>query len=193
MAAQDFEKGIDVADVYAAALFALAREAGTVEAVGQELAELARLTEQNATFAAFTASVAIDTGHRAASLERMFRGRLSDMVLNTLLVMNRHGRVGLLHALRRAYELRMEEARGQVEVLVTSAVALDPAQRSEVTRLAAALSGKQPVIECRVDPAILGGLILQIGDHRLDNSVRRHLLVARQRLWERTARAEAHG
>ena len=188
--ALDVEKGIDVADVYAAALFALATEADMVDAVHGELTELARLSEQDPTFAAFASSIAIDTGDRAASLERLFRGRLSDPVLNALQVMNRHGRLGLLHPLHRAYVLRMEDARGQIEVVATAAVELDDAQRAEVARLAETLSGKRPVVQYVTDPTVIGGLIVQIGDHRLDNSIRRHLHVARERLLERTTRGD---
>lgn len=184
------EKGIDVADVYAAALFELATEAGTVDAVEAELAELVRLCVEDPSFGAFTASIAIDADDRAVSLERMFRGRLSDVVLNTLQVMNSHGRLALLPALRRAFVLRIEDARGQIEVRATSAVELDARQREEVARLAEKLSRKKPLVEYTVDPSLIGGLVVQIGDFRLDNSVRRHLKVVRDRLLERTARGE---
>ena len=46
-------------------------------------------------------------------------------------------------------------------------------------------SGKTPVVEYVVDPDVLGGLILQVGELRMDNSLRRHLRVARKRLLER--------
>jgi ATP synthase F1 delta subunit len=189
--AQEFEKGLDVGDVYAAALFALASEAGTVDVVRDELAELLKLTEHDPRIAAFLASVAIDLDDRAASLERMFRGRLSDIVLNTLQVMNRHGRLDLLHALSRAYVLRVEDARGQVEVVATSAVELDPVQRAAITRLAELLAGKRPLVDFVVKPEVLGGVVLQIGDYRYDHSIRRHLAVARGSLLARTTRSAA--
>ncbi|HPM25443.1 MAG TPA: F0F1 ATP synthase subunit delta, partial [Phycisphaerae bacterium] len=87
--AHDVEKGIDVADVYAAALFALAREQNVLDDVRDELAELVRLVERDRSFAAFIASAAVDDDEREQSLERMFRGRLRDLVLDTLQVMNR--------------------------------------------------------------------------------------------------------
>jgi F-type H+-transporting ATPase subunit delta len=189
--AQDFEKGMEVADVYAAALCALAAEAGRLDAVGEELAELVRVGEQNPAFAAFVSSIAVDMDERAKSLERLFRGRLSDVVLDTLQVMNRHGRLELLHALHGAYVRRMEDARGQIEVVATSAVELDAQQKAEVLRLAERLSGLKPLVAHVVDPGVLGGLVLQIGDQRYDNSLRRHLRVARDRLLERNVRGAA--
>ncbi len=184
------EKGSDVAEVYAAALFALASEAKAADAVERELAELVRLTEQDAAFAAFLSSTAVDDDARERSLERVFRGRLSDVVVDTLQIMNHHGRAGLLHALWRAYILRMEDVRGQIEVVAMTAVELDKAQKAEVQKVVAELSGRQPLVTYVVDADVVGGLVLQIGDWRYDNSVRRHLRDAQQRLLERSNRGE---
>ncbi len=186
---QDVEKGLDVADVYAAALYALAAEHSAVDAVRGELEELVRLAETTPTFGAFLASVAIDPDERERSLEKALRGRLGDLALNTLLVMNRHGRAELLRPLLRAFVLRVEDARGQIEVLATSAVELSPDQRTEIERTAERLSGKKPLVEFRVDPNVLGGLVLQVGDWRYDYSLRRQLDVLRHRLLTRTVRA----
>jgi F-type H+-transporting ATPase subunit delta len=186
--AEQPEKGSDVAEVYGAALFALAAEARATDAVEAELAGLVRLAEQDPSLVAFLTSAAIDADTRGHSLERMFRGRLSDLVLDTLLVMNRHGRAGLLHALWRAYVLRLEDARGQVEVVATGAVELGAAQKAEVEKVATELSGRKPLVKYVVDAQVIGGLVLQIGDWRYDNSVRRHLRDAQQRLLERSTR-----
>ena len=191
--AQDIEKDVATADVYAAALFALATEGNAVDAVRDELEQLVQLTRQNPELAAFIASLAIDDDERARSLDRMFRGRLSDMLLSTLQIMNRHGRLALLQPLLRAYDLRQEQARGEVEVVATSAVELNAAQRAEVARVAAALSGKKSLVAYQVDPSVIGGLVLQIGGLRFDNSIRRHLWTAQNRLLEQTTRAELSG
>jgi len=175
--------------VYAAALLALASEAGTTEIVREELEGLARLSEQEPQFTAFLSSAALDADDRELSLERMFRGRLSDLLLNTLQVMNRHGRLALLPQLLRAYTLRLEDARGQVEVTARTAVELDPEQKEQVVELAQRLSGRKPLVEFVVDPELIGGLVLEMADHRYDNSIRRHLAMARRRLLERPARA----
>jgi F-type H+-transporting ATPase subunit delta len=186
--AESFELDLQLADVYAEALFELARQAGQVPQVRGELEELARLETTEPDFASFMRSEAIAAEQRQASLERMFRGRLSDVVLNTFLVMNQHGRAFLVPALHRAFVVRQEHSAGQVEVRVTSAVELDAAQRAHVERWAAEVSGRAPLITYTVDPRIVGGLIVQIGDQRYDHSVRRHLHVARARFLERSNR-----
>lgn len=183
--AQSFEEELALADVYAEALFALAREADRVTDVRDELEELARLVAAEPGFAALLRSAAVDADDRRASLERALRGKLSDMTLNTLQVMNDHGRVHLVEPLRRAFELRAQQAARQVEVTATSAVALTPEQQAEVTKLAAALAGQEPLVRYEIDAHIIGGLVLRVGDQRYDSSIRRKLEQARQRLAER--------
>lgn len=177
---------MEFAGVYASALFSLAREHGKIDVVRHELDELVKLAELTPEFDAFLNSAALDDDHRAAGLERMFRGKLSDEVLNTLQVMNRNGRNGLLRALARSYALQQEEAAGQVEAFVTTAVELSDDEKQAVTKVTAEKTGKSPLMAFRVDPEILGGLILQVGDLRYDNSIRSQLHEARERLMERS-------
>lgn len=184
--AVSLDSQMEFAGVYATALFELARERGKIDVVRQELDELVKLADQEPEFDAFLNSDALDDDHRAAGLERMFRGKLSDEVLNTLQVLNRNGRNGLLRALARSFALQQQQAAGQVEVYVTTAVELNDDEKNAVARVAAEKTGKTPLMRFRVDPEILGGLILQAGDLRYDNSLRTQLHEARSRLMERS-------
>lgn len=182
------DKQIEVADVYADALFSLAEEQAQTATVRAELEELVKVLETDAPFGAFMSSAALSSDHRAAGLERMLRGKLSDITLDTLQVMNGHGRSELLKALLVAFRRRQRDAAGQVDVGVTSAVELDGAQKQEIEKTAADLTGKKPLLKFDVDESLIGGLIVQIGDVRYDNSVRRKLRVLRDRLLDRSAR-----
>ena len=186
-----FKDQLQIADVYAAALFDLARETGQIETVRHELDELLKLEQASPEFAAFMSSAAIDADKRAAALENTLRGKLSDDVLNTLLVLNRHGRYGMTAALARCYVLRQEAAANQVEATVTSAVKLSREQQKEIAATVQRVSGKTPLVDYVVDPAVIGGLIVQVGDTRYDNSVRQKLAGARRRLAERSDRGLA--
>lgn len=183
-----YDQELKIADVYAAALFDLARESDMVATVRSELDELVKLMRVEPEFAKFMVSQALEGDARAAALDSMFRGKLSDFVLNTLLVMNEHDRCGLLRALHRRFVLRQENAACEVEVTVTSAVELSKSARAETERLASEISGLRPLVEFVVDPEILGGIVLQVGDLRLDNSVSRHLRDVGARLAERAQR-----
>ncbi len=179
---ESIDKQLELADVYAQALFELARDQGRIEAVRDELEQLVELGRGDPALRMFFASPSIDADRRAALMEKWFRGRLSDLTLNTLLVANANGRIGLGEALLRCFVLRQEAAAGQIEVRAVSAVELDDGQRHQVRDTAAKLSGRAPLVEFLVEPEILGGLILTIGDVRYDNSVRRHLTDATERL-----------
>ncbi len=183
---ESFDKQLELADVYAQALFELAREQKCVDEVRGELEQLAELGRGDADVQQFFASPAIDSDRRAALLEKWFRGKLSDLTLNTLLVANANGRAGMGEALLRSFVLRQEAAAGQVEVLAVSAVELSDPQKQQVREVAAKLSGQSPLVEFQVEPDILGGLILTIGDVRYDNSVRRHLVDAAGRFSARS-------
>lgn len=178
-------KGLDLVTPYATALFALARAQNQLADVRAELEEVLQLTESLADVGVFFRSAVIDADARARVLEKAFRGRLSDLVLNTVLVMNRHGRLPLFRALVRAYVLQLEAARDEIEVTATSAVALEPDQQQAVAQMARRLAGRTPLVEFVVDPAVIGGLVLEIGDHRYDYSVRRQLMNMRDRLLQR--------
>ncbi|TWT45140.1 ATP synthase subunit delta [Phycisphaerae bacterium RAS1] len=170
---------------YAAALFELAREQDQVREIDAELAELIKLEQIEPSFRAFMESSALDDDHRAAGLERMLRGKLSDVLLNTLLVMNRNGRHGMLAALKRQYDLIAESYYGMVEARALSAVELSDSHKQAVEQVAAGLSGKKPIMTFDVSADILGGLILEIGDMRFDYSVRTQLQTAKRRLASR--------
>lgn len=183
--ADSIDVQLATADIYAAALFQLAEQQGAIAEVRAELDTLATACTSDADFRVFLESPAIGTDRRAAALEKMFRGRISDRTLNTLLVMNRHGRGSLLPALRDAYTVRQEQAAGEVEVIVTSAFALSDADRAQVGTAVRAVSGRTPVFRYRIDADLIGGLIVQIGDIRYDNSVRRHLQLLGGKLRDR--------
>ncbi|MBN2445087.1 MAG: ATP synthase F1 subunit delta [Phycisphaerae bacterium] len=186
--ATPLDERMAIAGIYAEALFGLARDADIVEEIRSELRSFVELTEANAELLEFLTSGAIDSERRAASIEKMFRGKLSDIVLNTLLVMNGHRRLNVLPSLLRCFVLLHEEAAGQIEAVVTSAVELGEAEREAIVQLAADKSGKNPLVRFVVDESILGGLILQIADLRYDNSLRRHLGSMREKLLHRGER-----
>jgi F-type H+-transporting ATPase subunit delta len=188
--ADSFDKQLDVADSYSQALFELASEAGKIDEIREELDELVAAAErmEDPLVREFFTSRALDDDVRERLMEKTLRGKIDDLTLNTLLVLNANGRHGLLPALRRCYVLRQEAAAGQVEATATTAVELDDAQKAAVQDTAVRLSGKKPLIDYRVEPDILGGLILQIGDLRFDNSLRTQLLAARERLFARSER-----
>ena len=174
-----------VARVYARSLLALAEEDGISDEVQAELAGLAAAVAADPEISAFLASPLVGEAHRAEALEAMFRGRLSDLLLDTLQVMNGKGRLGLLRALALAFEEELDRLCGRVDVVVTTAIPLSDELRERVRSVVAERSGKKPRLVESVDPEILGGMVLRIGDRKLDASVASELRRMDQRLKDR--------
>ncbi|HRX85307.1 MAG TPA: ATP synthase F1 subunit delta [Phycisphaerae bacterium] len=164
-----------IADSYAKTLLDLTQAAGTTGAVQEEFRAFAKLMETDAAFAEFMTSQSVDADRRALVLEKHFRGRMNDLLLSTLQVINRKGRTELIPLIFEQYRLAVEEVNNEVDVLVTSAVPLTDALRQRLAETATKVAGKTARLVETVDPAILGGLVVRIGDEKLDASVARHL------------------
>ena len=167
---------------YARSLLELANERGPAEEIGREMAGIREVTEQNPTFAAFLADPGIGGTERTATLDKVFRGRVSPLVMNFLGVMNNHGRLKMLGAVAQAFTDLLDEQLGNVEVDVTVAQRRNPDQLAQVRQRVSATLGKNAVVHQYVDPEIIGGLVLRVEDRLIDASVRYQLEAMRERL-----------
>lgn len=181
------EQGVRLAGVYAESLLALAEEQGAAEALLAELDELQAYAGGHADFAAFLASPAVDAEARRDVLEKLFRRRLSDLALDALQIVNRKGRLSLLPAIVAAYRAALDERRGRLEVRVVSAVPLTEDQRRRLTAAVARHTGREARLREEVDPALLGGVVLRIGDRKVDSSVATRLATLAEALAARAS------
>ncbi len=165
------DQGIAVAQVYSRAMHDLAVSRNEADELAEELAELAVHVEEHADLGTFFASPLVDAGDREASLERMFRGKTSDLLLDSLQVINRKGRLGLLGVIADAYRLRHQEHLGRIDVHVSTAVALGSALRQRLQSVLREYSGRQPHLIEQVEPSLIGGIVLKIDDEKIDASV----------------------
>jgi len=171
----DLDISLGAASVYAGSLLELANESGQADAVGAELADLRALWERDAALVGLMSSAAIDMDARRASLKKIFSGRVSQLVFNLLMVLNDKRRAMILPWVCDAFRLKFNEQRGRREAVVTTAVAMDDAQRATVREQVKRLSGWDAILVERVDAGVLGGLVIQVGDHVYDATVRRRI------------------
>jgi F-type H+-transporting ATPase subunit delta len=183
---------LGVPRVYAKAMLDLAAAAGREEDLLGELTDLARLVAADPELASFLASPLIEEQPRAAAIEKIFRGRASDLLADSLQVINHKGRLALLPAIAEAYSGEFRRLRGLVDVRVTTAVPLSPALRASLAEALAKFTGKKPELVEKVDPAILGGLVVEVGGEKIDSSLSNQLHDAGLILAQRAAR-ELHG
>jgi F-type H+-transporting ATPase subunit delta len=175
-----------IARVYAESLIAVAARENQVDDAGAELdAFVTGVLGRGGRVAGFFTSPAITRKQRAPILEAALRGTASPLVANFLRVLNHNNRLELLPAIDAAYRELVDERAGRVRVLVRSAVELDSAKQDEIRGLLASSLNKEPVLRVRVEPELLGGLIVQVGDKVYDSSVRSRLDALRNQLTSR--------
>lgn len=181
------EQEIAIAGVYARSLLPLAESQGLADQVVEELDSMLAEADRNPAFEDFLSSPLVETTERGKVLDRVFRGRLTEVLLDTLQVMNRKGRAGLLRALVEAYHQELEELRSQVRVKVETAVPLNDALRRQLQQAISDFTGKQARLEESVDEALVGGVVLNVADRRIDTSVAKELHKLNQKLLDRAA------
>lgn len=185
--ASELESNTAAARGYGEALYDLAAEQGRVDLIEAQLVDLAALWKREPAFAGLM-SPAIDEDPRRASLRRAFTGKVDPLLLNLLLVLNDRRRGHALPQVAAAFREVSDQRRGRLQVQVTSAVALSDGDRVRLVDDLKRRTGKQPVLNEKVDPSVLGGLVVQVGDQVMDSSVRVRLRRLRSEMSQRMER-----
>ena len=136
-------------------------------------------------FAAILASDSISIDEKDRIVTETFEGRALPTVVRFLRVLNRHGRLGLLSSATQQARATLDRRQNRKPVTVRSAIALDEGQQSALRDRLASMTQATPVITLVVDPSLIGGLVVQVGDEVYDASVRTRLEAIRGRLIER--------
>jgi len=161
---------------YAAALFDLASEAGTVTAVESDLARLEEALSDSAELRALIRNPEIsrDQLGRVAAGIAEYLG-ISDLTRNFLGVLSQNRRMGDLPAIIRAFVTIAAAQRGEVSAEVVSAHPLTEEQVGQLEQKLRAREGRTVKLRARVDRDLLGGLVVTIGSRRIDSSIRTRL------------------
>lgn len=189
MSSQASSPTIDaVARVYAQSLLELAEAAGgdaKIAEIGEELQALLEVVRGDAMIAEFLRSPIVDRNKRGASLRTVLDGRVSDLLLRFVLVLNGKGRLGRIDDIVAAYDELLNARFGKVEVDVfTVDGRLDDAQLSLLSEKIRTRLGKEPVFHQYADASLIGGLVLRVGDQLIDGSVRGRLRGLRETILE---------
>src|SRR5215208_1406460 len=118
--------------IYARALLEVAEQRGMTDQVLEELSGIADYLGRDPDLAAFLASPLVEADAKSRLLEKAFRGRASDLVVDALQVVNRKGRLDALPASAEAFVQQYRQARGIVDVTVKTAVPLTPELRARL-------------------------------------------------------------
>lgn len=177
-----------IAAVYAEAFLDVAQAAGEAESLALELEAVVReVLDPWPDFESLLASSIISHEEKSQILRRVFGGRVSPRVLDFLLVLSRRGRLDCLRVIVRAVREEWIRRRNEIRVRVRTAVALKTEVASELERTLESLLGRRPIIEQRVEPDLLGGIVIEVGDTVFDASVAVQLERVRKQIIDRSA------
>jgi F-type H+-transporting ATPase subunit delta len=161
-------------EVYAQALINEAQKQGVLEEVTEDVRGIGELLKTNKMFLAFTQALTIGDDERLTMLEKLFAGRVHQLTLNVIKSMARRDRLMFLRGLAEGFLEIRRKMSGHVDVELVSAKELPPAV---VERVKQALNrneagGAQIAdVHVTVNPALIGGMTLRIGDTLIDGSV----------------------
>jgi F-type H+-transporting ATPase subunit delta len=139
------------------------------------------------------ASELISDEDKIGMLDRLFGGRLSTGTLNFLKVLARHKRLNLIRNVAMACRELWQERSGRTPVDLETAFPVDPALEGEILSAFSHALGSDPVVQSRVNPELISGFVIRIGDRVYDASVRTRLEQMRQAMIDRAVDAIERG
>ena len=160
---------------YANATYVAASKVGALEKVEQELLALQETAAKSKEFSAFLNNPMIPRDKKAAEVEKLTKGKFSSLTTNLLTTLAGNARLSELPKVTATYEHLMRARRGEVDAILITAEKLSDKQAQSIADavMKGRSSGKEKIVlKTKVDPSILGGFQVQIGDEFLDLSVK---------------------
>lgn len=160
-----------VAKRYGQALFELASEKEILDQVEKELTLMMSIIDENEELKKISEHQLMPAELKQNIFRKVFTDKVSPITLNFLLLILQKKREKYLNQMVNHFILLANEARGIIKAEVTSAVKLTSEQLDELRKSLEKMTGKSVLIELKINEAILGGLIVRIGDRIIDGSI----------------------
>ncbi|WP_445151840.1 ATP synthase F1 subunit delta [Baekduia sp. Peel2402] len=164
----------EIAQVYARSLFEVAKEQSKLDVVKEQLGQFADALDDNRELSIYFFSPYFSTKEKTEGLGRLLEG-VDPIVENFLELLIENHRMPVIFRLRREYDVLWEKENQLLPVTVTSAVKLDEATVQSIGDAIGKQTGQKVQLTANVDPDVLGGLIVRVGNSILDASIRNRL------------------
>ena len=171
-----------IARNYAETLLELARRAGDLTAWGQAVDDVAEAMQSNRTLRLFLESPRVSAAQKNQILGRAFEGQLPHVFVRFLQALVNHRRQMLLPQIAHEFHDLVDQVEGRLHANVTVTAEPSDKERRAIAQQLSRAYGKDVVPHFLVNPAILGGVVVRVGDTVLDGSVRRRLASLRTRM-----------
>lgn len=174
----------EIAAVYARSLFEVAQEHNTLDPIRDQLGEFADALNDTRELQVFFFSPYFSTAEKVDGLDRTVSDA-DPVVVNFLKLLIENHRMPVIFRVRREFDRLWLQENKLLPVQVTSAVELDPSTVSQIGDRIAEQTGRKVELSATVDPDVLGGLVVRVGNSILDASIRNRL----EQLRKQVARA----
>jgi F-type H+-transporting ATPase subunit delta len=164
----------ELAQVYGRSLFEVAREAGKLDELREQLNQFADALDENHDLTVFFFSPYFSTKEKQESLSRLLDGA-DEAFINFLELLIDNHRMPVIFRIRQQYEKLWEEENRTLPVEITSAIELDLQTTESLGRTIGERAGRKVKLAAHVDPDIVGGIIVRVGNSILDASIRTRL------------------
>lgn len=167
---------------YALSLYEVARDEGKVPEMLAELTAVADAVRETPEFLRLLGTPSIPVADKKAVLQKTFGGKVDQYLLNFLMLLTDKRRIGGLLEMQEAFKERYYAEQGICEVHATTAIPMDEALVDKLREKLQKITGKQVILLTRVDPAIMGGVVLKLGNEQIDTSIRTKLQELAQKM-----------
>ena len=161
---------------YATALFELAREANSLDAVASDLVAFGRLISESPDLARLVRSPVFTPEQQSRAVSAIIaRAGIGGLAAKFLTFVASNGRLFAVRDMTKAYQALLARHKGEVRAEVTVAEQLGDPHLAAIKEALAAVTGRNVEVDVHVDPAIIGGLIVKLGSRMVDSSLRTKL------------------
>ncbi|MBS6294259.1 MAG: ATP synthase F1 subunit delta [Veillonella sp.] len=164
-----------VADKYSSAMFELAQEQNMLELMEEQLGYVASVMVDQPELRSFLENPIVTEDAKIKLISKIFDSSIDKVALHFIYVMIKRGRYRYIASTIEAFIKKSRVARGILEATVTVAEPITADVEASVQAKLREVTGKDVILSVRQDPSIMGGIVIQVGDKRIDGSVARRL------------------
>ncbi len=157
--------------IYAKALLSFGKDAGILDTLVEQLSDVANVVSEVPGLQALLESPRIAFEEKSKLLDKAFGGRVEQSLINFLKIVGSKNRFECLAAISVSAKKLQDEMAGRVQAILTSAAEVDDRVKKAIAQKLSSVLGKTVTLNSVIDPSIIGGMVIRIGDTIYDGSV----------------------
>lgn len=178
-----------VGEIYAKALLAVGNDGGKVDVLVDQLGDVAQAVAEIPTLKAALESPRIDADAKMGLLSKAFGDKVDGSLLNFLKLLAKKGRFNCLGSAAVSASKLRDDAAGRIQAVLTTASEVDDSVRDRIAKRLSEVIGQEVSLASQVDPAVIGGVVVRVGDTVYDGSVLNQLAQVKAKAIENATNA----